>query len=142
MIDNLKYLPRKTIIQLFNEVFDQLPTILAEVAPDGWEQGPYYPLFHFSAEEESLRALLYKVTKTQYQQRFGVLKHQYSGNAYADDMELDTLLKNFAFTYERKPFYPEKELCSLFVEALHSMCHNGRFTREQDTFFYEVTPPR
>ncbi|WP_257667968.1 hypothetical protein [Parapedobacter tibetensis] len=136
MIDNLKYLPRKTIIQLFNEVFDQLPRVLADVAPDGWEQGPYYPLFHFSPEEELLRTLLSKLAKTQYEQRFGVLKHQYS-----DAVDLETLFKNFAFTHEPKPFYPEKELCSLFVDALSAICHSGKFNRENDTFFYEVNPP-
>ncbi len=141
MIDNLKYFPRKTIIQLFNEVFDQLPTILAEVAPNGWEQGPYYPLFHFSAEEELLRTMLHKLTKTQYEQRFGVLAHQYTGNVHSEDTDLATFFKNFVFTHQPKPCNPEKELCSLFVDALSSISHSGRFAREHDNFFYEVNPP-
>src|SRR5690606_18337612 len=125
MIGNLKYLPRKTIIQLFNEVFDQLPTILAEVAPNGWEQGPYYPLFHFSAEEDLLQTMLRKVIKTQYEQRFGVLRHQQS-----EHVDLETLFKNFIHTHQPKPFDPEKELCSLFVNALSAISLSGRFTRE------------
>lgn len=141
MIDNLKYLPRKTIIQLFDEVFDELPTILAEVAPDGWEQGPYYPLFHFSLEEELLREMLSELTKAQYEQRFGVLKHHYSDGIFSGDVDLETLFKNFAVTYELKPFNPEKELCSLFVDVLSSMSHSGKFARGHEPFFYEVNPP-
>lgn len=136
MIDNIKYLPRKTIIQLFNEVFDQLPEILAEVAPDGWEQSAYYPLFHFSPEEEAIMALLNEVTKVQYQQRFGVLRH-----LNTDFVDIESLIKKFKFDYYPKPFHPERELCSLFVDALSSMCHTGKFALENSDFFYEVNPP-
>lgn len=136
MIDNVKYLPRKTIIQLFNNVFGRLPSILEDLAPDGWEHSAYYPLFHFSPEEELLRALLAKLTKIQYEQRFGVLKHQHH-----EAVDLETLTKNFVFTHEPQPCYPEMELCSLFVDALSAMCHDGVFTRADDPFFYEVNPP-
>ncbi len=141
MIIDLKYLPRKTIIQLFNEVFDQLPTVLAEVAPNGWEQGPYYPLFHFSREEELLQTILHHVTKTQYEQRFGTLKHHYSGKVHAADVDLETLLRNLDFQYQPRPSSPEKELCSLFVDALRIIANGGKFTRKEDPFFYEVNPP-
>ncbi|GGC38000.1 hypothetical protein GCM10011386_32630 [Parapedobacter defluvii] len=136
MIENIKYLPRKTIIQLFNEVFDQLPEILADVAPDGWESSAYYPLFHFSPEEEGLKALLNELTKVQYRQRFGVLTHQ---DTHIVDFE--SLTKNFKFTYRPQPFDPEQELCSLFVDALSCMCHDGKFYHKDSDFFYEVNPP-
>ncbi len=136
MMENIKYLPRKTIIQLFNDVFDQLPEILAEVAPNGWEHGAYYPLFHFSPEEEGVKAFFGELTRVQYRQRFGVLKHEDT-----DIMDFESLAKNFKFTYRPKPFYPEQELCSLFANALSSMCHTGKFSRKDSDFFYEVNPP-
>ena len=136
MIESLKYLPRKTIIQLFNEVFDQLPELLAEVAPDGWEHSAYYPLFHFSPEEEALRAMLNNLTRTQYQQRFGAQK--YRNSAIVD---LESLFKNLEFTLHPKPFYPEQELCSLFVEAISGMCHGGKFCLADSEYCYEVNPP-
>lgn len=136
MIDYLKYLPRKTIIQLFNEVFDQLPEILAEVAPDGWEHSPYYPLFHFSPEQAALLAMLDKLITLQYRQRFGALKHDNS-----EVFDLKSMAKKFEFDYRPEPFHPEKELCSLFTDALSFISHRGNLYLEGSESFYEVNPP-
>lgn len=134
--DYVKYLPRKTMIQLFSEVFEQLPAVMADVAPDGWEESPYYPLFHFSPEESMLRALLDRTILVQYEQRFGVLKHGQSG---ATDVE--SLFKQFRYEHRPEPVHPELELCGLFSEALRKMTIGSKFVLGESAYLYEVNPP-
>lgn len=143
MIDNLKYLPRKTIIKLFHEVFDQLPSILEEVAPNGWAQSAYYPLFHFSRQEKILQKMLHCLTKAQYQQLFGTSRYQKTDNVdFEPNTDVESITENFlSVTYDIESFNPEAELCSLFAEALCSICFNGKFFRQDSDFLYEINPP-
>jgi|GEM_PF-5990100 len=142
VIENIKYFPRKTIIQLFNEVFHQLPEILADLAPEGWEHSAYYPLFHFSPEEQLVIDLLKQLIIQQYQQQFGKSKHQKTERLDFDSLiDFEPLIKKFEYYAQPRPFHPEQELCALFAEALSSMCNSGKFGLEDSDFIYEVNPP-
>lgn len=136
MIDNFKYLPRKTIIQLFDELFDKLPELQSEVAPDGWENSQYYLLFHYSEEEKMLESILDSVMLTRFRQRFGEAIYRSE-----EPFNIDLLLKNCHYSYKPDTYYPERELCTLLAEAISCLGHLGRFLHPDSTYFYEVNPP-
>ncbi|MBL1410976.1 hypothetical protein [Sphingobacterium faecale] len=129
MAERTTYLKSKVLHHVMERLYIQLPEMMCELAPEGWNNSPYHFPFELMEQEREILYSSYEITARAFEQQFGRCPRKYLEDA-ADTMDL---------IFKTNPYRDNvSEMAYLIEFALAQLTQQGLLFKTNDPAHYYI----